>query len=314
MSTLNPSMHEAPPDLDEMRRPRARRGRLTPTDEEVVPVYRTPVKLSWGAILGGLVVALGVWLLLETIGLAAGLASVDPANPISLKHAGIGTGIYSLIVPLVSLLVGGLVAARTAGIVDRTAGALHGAVLWALSLLATLVLVGFVVRGVVSAALGITGGVAGEVMQAGPGMGHALGIDENDLLGPVNQRLRAEGKPAVTANELRAATHDAMRTAMREGRFDREMLVTALAAHTRLTPEDARDVTANLETQVGAQGDQTAQNVETGALQAADTTGKALWWVVLAMALGLGASIVGATLGVSRRQRLAATTEVPLAV
>jgi hypothetical protein len=39
-----------------------------------------PFKLSWGAIFGGTLVALGVWILLYALGLALGLSSVDPAD------------------------------------------------------------------------------------------------------------------------------------------------------------------------------------------------------------------------------------------
>ncbi len=296
MSTLTPSMHEAP-HLDETR-----------TVPSVTPVTSVPlaaVKLSWGAILGGLVVTLGVWILLTVGGLAAGLSSVDPRNPVSLQHAGVGTGIWTLAVALVSLLLGGLVAARTAGIVDRTAGAIHGAVLWGIALLATVFMVGSIVSGVASTAVGLGRGVAGP---AGHMMRGPMGMDANALLGPVNERLRAEGKPTVTPAEIEAATRDAMQTGMREGRFDREMLVTSLAAHTKLSQDDARQVADDIEARMSAE----RQQIQTGVLEAADTTGKALWWVFLAMALGLGASVVGSTLGVSRRQRIAATTRVPL--
>ena len=107
--------------------------------------------------------------------------------------------------------------------------------------------------------------------------------------------------------ELRAATADAMRTAAREGRFDREVLVTSLAARTRLSPEDAR----SLADQIEARMNQEVGSVQVGAMRVADKTGKALWWVFLAMVLGLGASLVGSTIGVSRKQRIAADTVAP---
>ena len=309
MASYGPSIHEHPirdrEERDEVIRERvADFGGVPPGPFGTV---RAPLALSWGAILGGLFVALGVWVLMSTLGLAAGLSSIDPTNPVSVEHAGIGTGIWSLVVPLVSLLFGGIVAARTAGIVDRAAGAIHGAVLWALALVMSLVLIGAVVRGVATAALGLGSGAAAAAGQAGPDASRALGLEANDLLGPVNERLRAEGKPTVSAVELRAATADALRTAAREGRFDREMLVTALAARTRLSPDDAR----SLADQIEGRMNQEKGAVEVGAMRAADKTGKALWWVFLAMVLGLGASVVGSTIGVSRKQRIAADTVAP---
>jgi carbon starvation protein CstA len=57
-------------------------------------VAGVPTRLSWGAVFGGTFVALGVWVLLYSLGLALGLSAVDPQNPGSLRSAGIGTGIY----------------------------------------------------------------------------------------------------------------------------------------------------------------------------------------------------------------------------
>src|SRR5207248_11519006 len=87
---------------------------------------RVSPRLSWGAIFGGTFVALGIWILLYAFGLAAGLTAVDPNNPGSARGAGIFTGVWGLIAPLVALFVGGFVASRSAGIFDRFAGGIHG--------------------------------------------------------------------------------------------------------------------------------------------------------------------------------------------
>jgi hypothetical protein len=92
-----------------------------------------PLRLSWGAIFGGTVAALGIWLLLSALGLALGLSAVEPAAPGSARGAGIFTGIWSLITPLIALFVGGIVAARGAGVVTKAGGAMHGLVMWGLT-------------------------------------------------------------------------------------------------------------------------------------------------------------------------------------
>src|SRR5688500_18139947 len=94
---------------------------------------RSPVRLSWGAIFGAAFVALGIWVLLYALGLALGLSALEPTSPNSARAAGIGTGIWSLIAPLIALFVGGFVAARSSGVLERMVGALHGAVLWGLT-------------------------------------------------------------------------------------------------------------------------------------------------------------------------------------
>jgi len=102
------------------------------TGTEVVESTAHP-RVSWGAVFAGTVVALGVWAMLYALGLAVGLAALDPSDPGTLKSSGIFTGIWGIIAPLVALFVGGVVAARCAGVTRRLDGAIHGLVMWGLS-------------------------------------------------------------------------------------------------------------------------------------------------------------------------------------
>lgn len=287
-----------------------------------------PFKLSWGAIFGGTFVALGIWILLYALGLALGLSSVDPSDPGSARSAGIGTGIWSLIAPLIALFVGGLVAARTAGVVDKMGGALHGAVLWGLTTLVGIILMGMALSSLLGAvfsvgkaAVGATGAAISGVASQGGQVGNiarSFGLDANDALAPINQRLRQEGKPTITAAQLQAATKDVLNTAVQQGRLDRNLLVSSIAENTSLSRQDAEEIAGRIETQFNqAQGQvgQLGQQAEQGALKAADTTGHVFWGVFFALLLGLASSILGATLGVSKRQRFYAGGRVaPAAV
>src|SRR5687767_1869145 len=95
-----------------------------------------PVKISWGAIFGGAVAALGIWALLYAFGLALGLSAVDPNDPGSIRGSSIFTGIWSILSPLIALFVGGMVAGHSAGIMTRLGGGLHGLVMWGVTTLA----------------------------------------------------------------------------------------------------------------------------------------------------------------------------------
>lgn len=272
----------------------------------------TSNKVHWGSIIAGLVVALGVWLILTVLGLALGLSQAEPGNAGSLKTAGMVTGIWSVVVPIIALLAGGLVAARTAGVLSRPTGALHGIVLWALVMIASLALVGYIVKGVVGTAMNATGGLASAATSAvtsgaGGDIGRTLGINADDVLGPVNQRLRAEGKPTVTAQQLDATLRDASSTAVRQGSLDRGVIVGAVARNTRVSPADAQELATRIEMQVDQQRSQMSQDLRNTAAKAADATGKAMWWAFFGMLLGLAASVIGSTLGVSRSQRLPVT-------
>jgi hypothetical protein len=283
-----------------------------------------PVKVSWGAIFAGVLTSLGIWVLLYSLGLAIGLSSVDPADPGSAKGAGIGTGVWGLIAPLIALFAGGVVASRSAGIMDRTGGAIHGVVLWSLTTLAGMAVLGMVLSSLVSgvasagkAAAGAVGGVASSAANNQDklqGAAQSFGLNADDALRPVNERLRAEGKPAVTSAQLQAAVKDVVGDAVKQGRMDRELLVSSIAQKTALSRADSEDLAGRVEAQYEAakgKAQQTVATVQTGALKAADATGKAFWGIFGALFLGLISAVLGATAGVTKRQRAQADGGIP---
>jgi hypothetical protein len=265
-------------------------------------------RVSWGGVFAGTLIALAVFLLLHTLGLAAGLTAIDPDNPRSLKGVGIGTGVWSIIAPLIALFVGGVTAARSAGYVDRAVGAIQGAVVWALSTVLGAFLLAMAVTAMVGA--GVKAGAAAVSGAAGVAgsAGSAVGLDVDDALAPVNQRLRQQGLPPVNADQVNAATRDAVSTAVRTGNFDRQTIVTALSRNTSLSRDDAEMLAGRLEAQWNQKKSQVLPQVQHGALQAAETAGKALWGVFIALLLGLVSAVVGGVVGVSQRQRFAAET------
>jgi hypothetical protein len=277
----------------------------------------TTSHVSWGAVFAGAFVGLGIWVLLHILGMGIGMTAIDPDDSGSLRGVGIGTGIWSLIAPLIGLFVGGLVAARVAGPLDRLNGAIHGAVVWALAALTGLTILFMVVSSVLGGVVRTTGqAIAGVGQAAGGAAGDpestlaTLGLRPDDLVAPLNQRLREEGKPAVTSEQIVAAAQTALRRAVREGRLDRELLVQSIARETNLSRADAEELAGGIEQrwneQSAAMGPR-MERAEGAVLQAAETTGKGLLALFAALALGLVAAIGGAAVGVSQAQRRAAT-------
>ena len=88
-------------------------------------------RVSWGSVLGGVVTVLAVSILLSVLGSSIGLYMFDPFadNPVS----GIGTtvGIGTAIALIVSMVAGGFVAGKLAG-VD---GLIHGFLVWGTTLI-----------------------------------------------------------------------------------------------------------------------------------------------------------------------------------
>ncbi|WP_232548950.1 hypothetical protein [Propioniciclava soli] len=105
---------------------------------------RTP-NISWGSIFAGVVTFLGLTVVLNIASAAMGLDGVS----------GVATGIWSLIALALALAVAGYVA----GALAVRGGLLHGFLTWATSILAVLVLAGWLG----GALLGAVGNLAGVV-------------------------------------------------------------------------------------------------------------------------------------------------------
>lgn len=195
--------------------------------------------LRWGALWGGLFVAVGIFLLLNMLGMAIGFGVLDPFHSETFRDVGIGAVVWAAIAQVVALFVGGIVAARQAGLVDRFTGMLHGVVLWGF---VTVISMAFSVA-VVGSAMSAGARMMGAGAEAMPGVvqeaGSALGIDSSVLVEPINDQLRAEGRPEITASQLEASIQAAAQRAVQEGRLDREIVVQSLSQHTALSRDDA---------------------------------------------------------------------------
>lgn len=117
-------------------------------------VYRGAQKrTSWGAIFAGTLIVLGVQVLLGALGAAIGLTAltINPGEG-TAKGVGIGGAIWWILTGLIALFAGGWVAGRVSGLYQRMEGVLHGAVMWALASLASVVLVTTAIGAVVGGA------------------------------------------------------------------------------------------------------------------------------------------------------------------
>ena len=108
-------------------------------------VYRTGLfsteglKVSWGGIFGGVMVAVGLLLLLAALGVAIGITAVDPQGT-QLGRLGVSAAIWTGVSLLLALFLGGLVASRLGATYDRTTSFFEGFLVWIVSLLLVLYL------------------------------------------------------------------------------------------------------------------------------------------------------------------------------
>lgn len=281
---------------------------------------RVGARIGWSAIFSGVSVAAGVWLMLHVLGLGLGLTSIDPDDAGSLRGAGIGAGVWSLIAPILALFVGGAVAGRVAGVLDRQLSALHGCVVWALtSIVGVMVLVS-----TISSMVGTSARFAGDAVRGAGGLAahgaealdgraggviDALGLTGEELIAPINRELREQGKPPVTTDQMRAIGRDVAATAVRSGELDRRALIASIAGNTQLSEAQAADLADQLERRWEARKRElagVADQAKAGALSVAESAGKGLLIAFGSLALSLIAAAGGALAGTAlwRRQVL----------
>ncbi len=97
-------------------------------------------KISWGAVLAGVAIALAAQFLLNLLGVGIGAGVLDPTtsdNP-EASNFSIAGGIWFVLAGIVSAFIGGYIASRLSGRPDKPTGGLHGLTTWAVTTLVVL--------------------------------------------------------------------------------------------------------------------------------------------------------------------------------
>ena len=156
------------------------RGEYDPGDEvePELPEGRTRDRVRWGPIVAGLLTALTSLLLLSLLGLAIGLTVVNAGTAAAQggppAETGPASAIWAAISGLLSFLLGGYVAGRTASLFSRGWGAFNGAMVFLLAVPLILWLASQGLGGI----LGNLGAFAGDLgNQARQAAGDAQPID-----------------------------------------------------------------------------------------------------------------------------------------
>lgn len=122
-------------------------------------------RLSWGAVIAGVLLALAVHVVMGLVGGAIGFAA-EPADSGAL---GAGAAIWALLTPFVATLLGAWLAVRMSGREDEAGSNLHGVMVWCIGLLAGAVfLAGTLATGAMAAGASASGN-AGVMRQMGVG-------------------------------------------------------------------------------------------------------------------------------------------------
>lgn len=167
-------------------------------------------RISWSAVIAGVIAALIIHLLLGILGTAIGASVIDPqqeSNP--LDHIGTGALIWTGVSMLLAIIAGGYVAGRLA----QREGALHGLLMFGVSTLITLWLAFSLASGVIGGAFSILGAgasaVGSGVSAVAPSIGNIAkeklqenNINLDQLQNELQTTLRQTGKPELQPEKL----------------------------------------------------------------------------------------------------------------
>ncbi len=105
--------------------------------------YAHPL-ISWPTIIGGAIAAIAIGFLLDVLGVALGASVFNPYQ--TAAHTETVTvlgGLYMMFAQFVALQAGGYIASRSARYPDHFGGALSGFMVWALAIVAGLLIASF---------------------------------------------------------------------------------------------------------------------------------------------------------------------------
>jgi hypothetical protein len=272
-------------------------------------------RISWGAVLAGVVITLSAHLILNMVGVGLGAAAIDPGSndTPTLATATTTAGIWWSVVGIVSSFVGGLVAGRLSGSARRMTGALHGLTAWALTLLVLVYLFTAtaqnVAGGAASALSGATAGVGQVVGGAVQGAAPAL-AEAADPFAAIEQAIRSGGNdPAALRDGAVAAVRDLLTADQAEAGAARERAADLLARAQQVPIDQARAQVGQFE----AQYRETVAAAQAAATEAADATARAVsrttLFASLALALGALAAWFGGLFGAAHASDRACACE-----
>ena len=154
------------------------------------------MRVSWGGVWGGVLVAVGLLLLLAALGGAVGISAPDPARTDPGK-LGTGAGIWAGVSLLVALFVGGLASTRIGAIFDGTTGFFEGALVWVVSIL----LMGYLAASGVGSLAGGAFSMIGGAQQA---VGSVLGTTDPQQIKEQAQQKAPDMKQSLPQLQQRA--------------------------------------------------------------------------------------------------------------
>jgi hypothetical protein len=268
-------------------------------------------KVSWGAILAGVVVALVTQLILNMLGIGIGAATLDPSagaadNP-SATGLSLGAGIWWTVSGILAALAGGYTAGRLAGKPQESTAGWHGLTTWALTTLVVFYLLTTAVGGLlggayrtVTSAVGSVAETVGStaqtaVQEAAPYLSRAT-----DPFSSIEQAVRGAtggNDPAALKDAAVAAVRAAVTGDPQQAQDARERATQAIARAQNVPVDQARTQVQQYEQEYRQRADQAKQQAAAAADTAAKAVSRGALLSSFALVLGALAGWFGGRLG-----------------
>jgi hypothetical protein len=262
-------------------------------------------RISWSAVLAGVVVALVTQLILNMIGVGIGAATLDPAtgdNPEAGTFS-IGAAIWWTVSGILAAFAGGYAAGRLAGKPKESTAGWHGLTAWALTTLLVFYLltttVGSLIGGVFSTIGSAAGGLGRTAATAAEAAAPAL-AQANDPFSAIEQSVReATGgtDPAAMRDAAVAAVRAAVTGNQEQAEQARERAAQAISRAQSISIEEARTQVQQYEQQYRQTIEQTKQQAAEAADVAANAVSKGALFGAIALILGAIAGWFGGRAG-----------------
>ena len=263
--------------------------------------------VSWGAVTAGAVVSCALTLVLLAFGVGLGLSVVSPwaGAGVSATTFKIGTGLYLVVIAMLSSSIGGYIAGRLRSrwIAVRSdevyfRDTAHGFIAWALASVVGAILLATPATSMIGAGIGAAGqGAAAAASRAGPMDGYVDTLLRSDSPAALaqgksqgNSQGNTQGTAQGNAGDSRGEMLRLFTSSFRNGNdmkaADRDYVTKVVAARTGLSQADADKRVNDVITQIRADTD-----------AARKATAQLAFWLTASLLLGAFCASLAATEG-----------------
>lgn len=277
-------------------------GHPTPilTDDAVIAPSKMS-RISWGAVIAGVVIAIIIQVTMNILGLAIGAGIVDPTATQPTIGPAFSTGVVIWLASstLLGIFAGAYVTAHLAGTPDTTDGIIHGLLTWAVGTVIVVLMLGSTASNVfngISSTLGQGMSLVGaSITEVAPEVADALNLQASTLATIQDEigSLPTEEGTSISI-ELPIAIIELLRQDSQSENADetRQAVVTLMAEQTTLTEAEVEAQLQQWEAQsrtLIAQADETARQAADDLANAIAATAGVLFSILVVGAFAGGA-------------------------